>query len=371
VFLVNAVTVLGVFFVLWRWRREPHRATLPAERMASAVRAGIRYVRYTPALRAVIVRTAAFVLFASALWALLPLVAKTSLGRGPIAYGALVGSLGLGGLVGAAILPVWRRRQSTDTITAVATVVFAVGCLALAWVREFGLLLGAMLVAGIGWLIVVSSLILAAQRGAAEWVRGRALAVSTLTLFGSFAVGALLWGIVAAEAGIPSALMAAGGGLLLGLALIPLFPLAAAEGLKLDPAHIWDDPVVAEGSRPRRGRCWSPWNTRSSRGSALRSPPRCAVRCGRFASATAPCSGSCSWMRRTRTAVSSVIWSNRGRSTCGNTVARPNRTARWRMRSVRSTRAGSGSRISSPCRLPDPDQPRSLDGVSFADRLAG
>ena len=104
VFLVNAATVLGVFFVLWRWRREPHRATLPAERMASAVRAGI-------------VRTAAFVLFASALWSLLPLVAKTSLGRGPIAYGALVGSLGVGGLLGAAILPVWRRRRSTDVIT--------------------------------------------------------------------------------------------------------------------------------------------------------------------------------------------------------------------------------------------------------------
>src|SRR5256712_1725021 len=209
VFLINAASVLGVFFVLWRWRRGTHPAALPAERMGFARGAGIRYVRYTPALRAVIVRTAAFVLFASALWALLPLVAKTSLGRGPIAYGALVGSLGLGGLLGAAILPGWRRRQSTDAITAVATVVFAFGCLALAWVRDFSVLLGAMLVAGIGWLIVVSSLILAAQRGAAEWVRGRALAVSTLTLFGSFAVGALVWGIVADEAGIPSALMAA------------------------------------------------------------------------------------------------------------------------------------------------------------------
>src|SRR5213595_2546283 len=151
VFLINAASVLGVFFVLWRWRRETHRATLPAERMASAVRAGMRYVRYTPALRAVIVRTAAFVLFASALWALLPLVARTSLGRGPIAYGALVGSLGLGGLLGAAILPGWRGRQSTDAITAVATVVFAFGCLALAWVRDFAVLLGAMIVAGIGW----------------------------------------------------------------------------------------------------------------------------------------------------------------------------------------------------------------------------
>src|SRR5438046_4211140 len=253
VFLVNAATVLGVFIVLWRWRREPHRATLPAERMASAVRAGIRYVRYTPALRAVIVRTAAFVLFASALWSLLPLVAKTALGRGPVAYVALVGSLGLGGLLGAAVLPGWRRRQSTEAITAVATVVFAFGCLALAWVRDFAVLLGAMLVAGIGWLIVVSSLILAAQRGAAEWVRGRSLAVSSLTLFGSFAVGALLWGVVADRAGITLALTAAGGGLLLGLGLIPRFRLAAAEGVNLDPAHIWDHPAVAEALAAQPG----------------------------------------------------------------------------------------------------------------------
>src|SRR5207237_8904417 len=102
-----------------------------------------------------------------------------------------------------------------DVITAVATTVFALGCLALAWVTNFGMLLGAMVVAGAGWLIVVSSLILAAQRGAAEWVRGRALAVSTLTLFGSLAVGALLWGVVADELGIRMAIMAAGGGLLL------------------------------------------------------------------------------------------------------------------------------------------------------------
>ena len=246
VFLINAVSVLVVFVVLWRWRRASQPATLPAERMASAVRAGIRYVRYTPALRTVIVRTAAFVLFASALWALLPLVAKTTLGRGPIAYGALVGCLGLGGLLGAALLPIWRRHQSTDAITALATAVFAFGCFALAWITNFGVLLGAMIMAGTGWLIVVSSLILAAQRGAAEWVRARALAVSTLTLFGSFAVGALLWGVFANQFTIKLALAAAGGGLLLGLGLIPRFRLAVAEGVNLTPAHNWADPVVAE-----------------------------------------------------------------------------------------------------------------------------
>jgi MFS family permease/quinol monooxygenase YgiN len=246
VFLVNAVSVLGVFIVLWRWRRESHRATLPAERLASAVRAGVRYVRYAPALLTVVVRTAAFVGFASALWALLPLVAKTSLGRGPVAYGALVGSLGLGGLLGAALLPTWRRRGSTDAITAWAAAAFAVGLLALAWVSNFGILLGAMVIAGSGWLATVSSLLLAAQQGAAAWVRGRALAISTLTLFGSMALGAVLWGVIANQTTIASALPAARAGLLLGLGLIPRFRLAAAEGMDLAPSGNWEDPVVAE-----------------------------------------------------------------------------------------------------------------------------
>jgi len=246
VFLINAVSVVAVFFVLWRWRRESHRATLPAERLASAMRAGVRYVRHAPALRTVVVRTAAFVGFASALWALLPLVAKTSLGRGPVAYGALVGSLGLGGLLGAALLPTWRRRWSTDAITAWATVAFTVGSLALAWVTNFAMLLGAMVIAGGGWLTILPSVILASQRGAAEWVRGRALAISTLTLFGSMALGAVLWGVVANRFTITWALTAASAGLLLGLGLIPRFRLATAEGLDLAPSHDWEDPVVAE-----------------------------------------------------------------------------------------------------------------------------
>jgi len=138
------------------------------------------------------------VLFASALWALLPLVARTSLGRGPIAYGALVGSLGS---EGCSALRSCRLAapQSTDVITAVATVVFAVGCLALAWVREFGLLLCAMLVAGIGWAHRVSSSF-SRRSGERPSGTGSGARVSTLTLFGS-SRRALVWGSWRNEAG--------------------------------------------------------------------------------------------------------------------------------------------------------------------------
>jgi len=103
-----------------------------------------------------------------------------------------------------------------------------------------------MVIAGIGWLTTVSSLLLAAQRAAAGWVRGRALAISTLMLFGSLAVGAVVWGVLANRVGVAWALTAAAGGMLLGLGLIPRFRLTAAEALDLEPSRNWPDPVVAE-----------------------------------------------------------------------------------------------------------------------------
>ena len=245
-FLINAVSVVGVFYVLWRWKREPVRASLPAERLVSAMQAGVRYVRYAPALRTVAVRAATFVGFASALWALLPLVVRVTLGRGPVSYGVLVGSLGLGGLIGASVLPAWRKRWSTDAITAIATAAFALGCLSLAWVTNFAVLVAVMVIAGAGWLTILSTLILAAQRGAAAWVRGRALSIATLILFGSLALGALLWGVIANQAGTQWALTAAGGALLLGLTVIPRFRLAAVDVGNLEHSQNWPDPVVAE-----------------------------------------------------------------------------------------------------------------------------
>src|SRR5205814_7387836 len=66
VFVLNAVSFLAVIWVLYRWRRTHTRSVLPAERLWGAMRAGLRYVRYAPALRDVMTHTAVFIVFASA-----------------------------------------------------------------------------------------------------------------------------------------------------------------------------------------------------------------------------------------------------------------------------------------------------------------
>ena len=64
--------LLAVVVVILAWRGPRDAAPARPERLGSAVRAGVRYARFSAPLRIVIARTALFVLFGGALWALLP-----------------------------------------------------------------------------------------------------------------------------------------------------------------------------------------------------------------------------------------------------------------------------------------------------------
>ena len=114
-FALNALSFVAVILALWLWRREAKPASaLPAERFFAAIRAGLRYARSSAQLRATLVRSAGFFLFGSALWALLPLVARGPLAGGPGLYGALLTGVGTGAVAGALLLPPLKARLGAD-----------------------------------------------------------------------------------------------------------------------------------------------------------------------------------------------------------------------------------------------------------------
>jgi MFS family permease len=158
VFLLNALSFLGIIVVLYRWHCPSRRSALPAERLVGAMRAGVRYVRHAPALQAVLMRTAVFISCSSALWALLPLVARQELKLGAVGYGALLGCLGAGAALGAAYLPRVRQRVSVDRLLIIATFVFAIATLALAYLHNLIVVGIALLAAGFAWLVTPSLL---------------------------------------------------------------------------------------------------------------------------------------------------------------------------------------------------------------------
>ncbi|VAC06974.1 nickel-resistant pritein NcrA [Enterobacter hormaechei] len=234
VFALNALSVMGVAWVLWRWRPAPSVQRLPPEHFFSAVRSGIRYVHAAPALRNVLVRTVAFFVFGSAGWALLPLVARRELGLGPAGYGVMLACIGLGAIAGAILLPRLRQRLNADRLMVAASLTFAITMLALAFVRHFWLLNLFEFFTGFAWIAVLSTLNLGAQRSAARWVKARALAVYLTVFFGSMTAGSAVWGQIASQFGTPASLVVATLGMVLASMTVFRWKLEKDPDLNLD-----------------------------------------------------------------------------------------------------------------------------------------
>ena len=216
-FVFNALSFVAVILALWLWRRETKPASaLPAERFFAAIRAGLRYARSSAPLRATLVRSAGFFLFGSALWALLPLLARGPLAGGPGLYGALLTGVGVGAVTGALLLPPLKARLGADLMVALGTAALALSMAALALVPMVPVALPACVLAGLAWISVLSSLNVSAQMALPAWVRSRGLAVNLAVFFGSMATGSILWGWLAGRVGIDLTLLIAAAGALAG-----------------------------------------------------------------------------------------------------------------------------------------------------------
>lgn len=218
VFLLNAVSFLGVIVVLWRWRyMRPAVSELDAG-LRDAMREGLQYVRSTTGYHAVLVRAGLFAFAGSALWAMLPVVASSDLAKTAMGYGILLGCLGAGSVIGASILAPLRSRYSPDRLVAVGVVLFAAATLALALIHQFAVVAAAMLVGGVAWMTVMSTFNVCAQMAPPVWVRARALAFYLLVFQGSMALGSGSWGAIAGRLGVRASLIVAVTTLVAGLA---------------------------------------------------------------------------------------------------------------------------------------------------------
>src|SRR6267143_561609 len=222
VFLLNAASFTAIMVVVYRWRPAPRRSKLPPEDIIGAMRSGTLYLRNSPELQTVMVRTGIFAVGASGLWALVAQQARRGVGLGSFGYGLLLGCIGLGAIIGAWLLPKIRERLSVNGLVAAGTVVFALATLSLAYIHSFGVLAGALAGGGVGWIAVLSSLTVSAQTVTPSWVRARVMAVYLLVFMGGLAVGSAVWGFVAARVGVSTALLFAAIGLLVG-------PVSATE----------------------------------------------------------------------------------------------------------------------------------------------
>lgn len=253
VFALNAASFLVVIVVLWRWQRAPAASALPAERFGNALRAGLRYAGQASVYRAVLLKSASFFVFASALPALLPVIVRSELAAGPGTYGLMLGCIGIGAVLGALLLPRWRARFDRDQLLLTASILCAVPMLGLGFVRQLWLLYPLLLVFGLVWICVLSTLQISAQTAVPAWVRARALGLYIVVFSAGMAGGSLIWGALAQRTSSATALTVAGVGVILAACWALRFRLRAAEGLDLVPSAHWAEPIVSETLEHDRG----------------------------------------------------------------------------------------------------------------------
>lgn len=243
--------VVVIAALLW-WKRPQRAEDELSERFAGAFRAGLRYARASRELHVVLLRAAVFFAFTSAVWALLPLVTRELLRGDAAFYGLLLGSVGVGAILGALGLPILRERLSADGLMLAAAIVTgcAAGGLALAPPKWTAVLI--LLAMGGAWIIALTTLNATAQAILPNWVRGRALAVYLTVFNGAMAAGSLGWGLVAQEIGLSLTLLVSAAGLVLSGLVVHRIALPKGEA-DLTPSHHWPEPIIAEAVEGDRG----------------------------------------------------------------------------------------------------------------------
>ncbi|WP_454621927.1 MFS transporter [Bradyrhizobium cenepequi] len=253
-FWINALSNLGINGGLVWWRPPRRRAGhLPAERFGRAIRTGLRYARHNRHLRATLLRAVGFFLFASAYWALLPLVAQSQIAAGPEIYGILLGAIGAGAVAAAFGLPWAKRQLGADRLVAAGTGGTALALVLFGVARDATTALMASVLAGGSWIAVLSTLNVSAQVALPEWVRARGLALFMTVYLGAHTAGSALWGKVAQLYGLPIAHFIAAAG---ALAIIPLtwrWHLLTGVDVDLTPSLHWQPPVVSGTIEQDRG----------------------------------------------------------------------------------------------------------------------
>jgi MFS family permease len=254
-FFLNAVSFAGVLWVLYQWKRESPAAGFGAteEMMFGAMRAAFRYTFHAPLLQSILVRVVAFVIGASALWALLPLLAKQELASGALGYGILLGCLGTGSVLCAGLIPRIRTLISTDRQVVISTILFGTASLIIPVLHYFPLVCVCMIAAGAGWMGAMSSFNTSVQTVVPDWVRARALGIYLLVFQGCMAAGGGIWGAVGERWGVKVAIGSAGVTMLAGLITAIRFRLIETRHLDLTPAAQYSEPHITLDLEPGEG----------------------------------------------------------------------------------------------------------------------
>jgi MFS family permease len=246
VFALNALAFVLVLLAVITWKRKSIALDKPLEGFFDSLVGALRYMRYAPGVRIVLLRNFAFGVLIGATPALLPVVGLKTLHLDPLYLGFVFTCMGIGSLVGAVfILEPARKRLKPNQMTLLAGIVLAVSYALMAIVRQPQLFLVVAGLAGAAWTVSASELWVAGQRVIPDWIRGRLNATHMMVSQGGISLAGLVWGAVATTLGLNWALLSASALGIISALTAKRWSIDFSAEVNLD-----SDPLPPEGPDP-------------------------------------------------------------------------------------------------------------------------
>ncbi len=229
-FGINALTYGFVIAALLMVRRTFEKRDRDPASLGTAILLGIRYARFTPVFRRLLLLVSLFAITSSVVQSVLP-GHNVAIGGDATTLGILLGAMGAGALVGAGVrqrfMERFRTRAPMLTIALFGLVGIGIGL-----ATSIPVAAGFMFLSGAFWVLTLTNLNATAQLMAPEWIRGRAMSLYSFSFLGILPIGSIVSGILADAVGTGTAIIIlCSTSVVLGV-LVPLFQLPTLDQIE-------------------------------------------------------------------------------------------------------------------------------------------
>ncbi len=222
-FYANAFGFFGVIAALFLMQGVPERTVTPSGKgLTDDLKAGLRYVRSTRLIFALIALSAVTNIFGRSYQQLLPVFARDIFDEGSFGLGLMMSAPGAGTLAGAAALTVLADVRHKGGLLLAGMALFSATLVLFTLNRSFVLGIGILFLVGVTSLLFSSMMTTMLQLRAAPEMRGRVMSLVTVTMQGFAPFGALMTGALATALGTPEAVALSAGVVALIAALAAL-----------------------------------------------------------------------------------------------------------------------------------------------------
>ena len=209
-FLVNALSFVGLLSVYLAWWREGAPPDANPQGFRGSLRTGVCTALGCPRYRRILINVCSVFFATIAFAALLPVFVRGVLHMDSGVFGILMGSLGAGAVLGAFVLPTLRTRVDKTCLLVSSLLVYGAMLTLMPLLRTLWALVPLIVAGGMAWSATVSTMNAAAQLAFPAHIRARTLSIYLFVMAGGYTLGSLFWGRVADHFGVQAALTGAG-----------------------------------------------------------------------------------------------------------------------------------------------------------------